>query len=98
MGEQNIISVAKPDMGAEDFAFLTRERMGAYVFVGISKDLKNPTLHHSSTFCWEDENLKVLMQGDSMMALEFLILKNMNLKIHKKFTLHRYNCEIYFLI
>ncbi len=72
LGEQNIISVAKPDMGAEDFAFLTRERMGAYVFVGISKDLKNPTLHHSSTFCWDDENLKVLMRGDSMMALEFL--------------------------
>lgn len=72
LGEQNIISVAKPDMGAEDFAFLTRERMGAYVFVGISKDLKNPTLHHSSTFCWDDENLKVLMQGDAMMALEFL--------------------------
>lgn len=72
LGEQNIINVAKPDMGAEDFAFLTRERMGAYVFVGISKDLKNPTLHHSSTFCWDDENLKILMQGDVMMALEFL--------------------------
>ena len=72
LGEQNIISEAKPDMGAEDFAFLTRARKGAYVFIGISKDLDNPTLHHSSTFCWDDENLKVLMQGDSMMALEFL--------------------------
>ncbi|EOI0576826.1 hypothetical protein ACMF1Q_001084, partial [Campylobacter jejuni] len=29
---------------------------------------------HSSTFCWDDENLKVLMQGDVMMALEFLNL------------------------
>lgn len=72
LGEKNVIINAKPDMGAEDFAFLTRERPGAYVFVGISKNLKNPTLHHSSTFCWDDENLKVLMQGDAMMALEFL--------------------------
>ena len=72
LGEENIIHTAKPDMGAEDFAFLTRERKGAYVFLGISKDLKNPTLHHSSTFCWDDKNLNVLMQGDAMMALEFL--------------------------
>ncbi|MFQ6341755.1 M20 metallopeptidase family protein [Campylobacter sp. VTCC 70190] len=72
LGEKNIISTAKPDMGAEDFAFLTRQRMGAYVFVGISKDLNHPALHHSSTFCWDDENLKLLMQGDAMMALEFL--------------------------
>ena len=68
----NIITNAKPDMGAEDFAFLTKERQGAYVFVGISKDLKNPILHHSGTFCWDDENLKLLMQGDALMALEFL--------------------------
>lgn len=74
LGEENIIVSSKPDMGAEDFAFLTRERMGAYVFVGISKDLNHPALHHSSTFCWDDENLKVLMQGDVMMALEFLNL------------------------
>ncbi len=72
LGEEKIICSAKPDMGAEDFAFLTQQRSGAYVFVGISKDLKNPTLHHSSTFCWSDENLNVLMQGDAMMALEFL--------------------------
>ncbi|MFR4831152.1 MAG: hypothetical protein ACLUBN_07795, partial [Campylobacter upsaliensis] len=32
----------------------------------------NPALHHSSTFCWDDENLKILMQGDALMALEFL--------------------------
>ena len=70
--EDNIITQAKPDMGSEDFAFLTQARQGAYVFVGISKDLKNPTLHHSSTFCWDDENLKILMQGDALMALEFL--------------------------
>ena len=72
IGEKNIIKNAKADMGAEDFAFLTKERMGAYVFVGISKDAKNPILHHSSQFCFDDENLKLLMQGDAMMALEFL--------------------------
>lgn len=73
LGEENIIKEARADMGAEDFSFLTQARAGAYVFVGISKDLKNPTLHHSSTFCWNDENLKILMQGDALMALEFLI-------------------------
>lgn len=73
LGKENIIKKAKADMGAEDFAFLTQARAGAYVFVGISKDLKNPTRHHSSTFCWNDENLKILMQGDALMALEFLI-------------------------
>ncbi|MBM0636907.1 M20 family metallopeptidase [Campylobacter sp. VicNov18] len=72
LGEERIITQSKPDMGAEDFAFLTQERMGAYVFVGISKDLNKPVLHHSPYFCWDDENLKVLMQADAMMALEFL--------------------------
>jgi len=72
LGEENIITKAKPDMGAEDFAFLTRQRAGAYVFVGISKDLKDPTLHHSPNFCFDDKNLNILMQGDAMMALEFL--------------------------
>lgn len=72
LGEENIITQAKPDMGAEDFAFLTKARQGAYVFLGISKDLQNPTLHHSSTFCWEDKNLRLLMQAYAMMALEFL--------------------------
>ncbi|MCX2683120.1 M20 family metallopeptidase [Campylobacter sp. MIT 21-1685] len=72
IGNENIITQAKPDMGAEDFAFLTQAKQGAYVFLGISKDLNNPTLHHSSTFCWNDENLKLLMQGYTLMALEFL--------------------------
>ena len=72
LGEENIIKEAKPDMGAEDFAFLTREKMGAYVFVGISKDMKNPVLHHNPKFCFDDKELKVLMQGEAMMALEFL--------------------------
>lgn len=72
LGAQNIITTAKPDMGAEDFAFLTRERMGAYVFVGISKDMKNPVLHHNPNFCFEDKELKVLMQGEALMALDFL--------------------------
>lgn len=72
LGEQNLINNAKPDMGAEDFAFLTRARQGAYVFVGISKDLNNPALHHSPHFSWDTKNIKNLMQGDAMMALEFL--------------------------
>ena len=71
LGEANIIKEASADMGAEDFAFLTKERKGAYIFVGISKDLQNPTLHHSPNFCWDSENLKVLMQGETMLALEF---------------------------
>lgn len=72
LGEENIIKEASADMGAEDFAFLTKERKGAYIFVGISKDLQNPTLHHSPNFCWDSENLKVLMQGETMLALDFL--------------------------
>lgn len=63
LGEENIIVSSKPDMGAEDFAFLTRERMGAYVFVEFSKDLNHPALHHSSTFCWDDEKFKSFNAG-----------------------------------
>lgn len=70
--EANIITKAEADMGAEDFAFLTRARKGAYVFVGIAKDISNPPLHHSPNFAWDSENLKVLMQGEVNMALEFL--------------------------
>ena len=72
LGEQNIITQANADMGAEDFAFLTRERSGAYVFLGISKDLNAPTLHHSPHFCFDSSNLKPLMQGEVALALEFL--------------------------
>ncbi|WP_300701591.1 M20 family metallopeptidase [uncultured Campylobacter sp.] len=72
IGEENLITKAKADMGAEDFAFLTRARKGAYVFVGISKDINSPTLHHSPHFSWDTKNIKNLMQGDAMMALEFL--------------------------
>lgn len=72
LGEKNIITKAEADMGAEDFAFLARARKGAYVFVGIAKDKNKPVLHHSPNFAWESENLKVLMQGEAMMALEFL--------------------------
>lgn len=72
LGDKNIITEASADMGAEDFAFLTRERKGAYVFLGISKDLQNPTLHHSPNFCWDTKNLNALMQGEIATALEFL--------------------------
>lgn len=72
LGEKNVIKEANADMGAEDFAFLTHERKGAYVFLGISKDLNNPTLHHSPNFCFDTANLNALMQGEIATALEFL--------------------------
>lgn len=70
LGDENVIKEAYADMGAEDFAFLTRERKGAYGFVGIAKD--KPVLHHSPHFCWDSQNLKVLMQGEVMLVLDFL--------------------------
>ena len=72
LGEKNVITEADADMGAEDFAFLTHERKGAYVFLGISKDLNNPALHHSPNFCWDTQNLNALMQGEVTLALDFL--------------------------
>lgn len=72
LGDKHVIKEAAADMGAEDFAFLARARKGAYVFLGISKDLKNPTLHHSPNFCWDTQNLNALMQGEAAVALEFL--------------------------
>ena len=72
LGDKNVIKEAAADMGAEDFAFLARARKGAYVFLGISKDLKNPALHHSPNFCWDTQNLNALMQGEAAVALEFL--------------------------
>ncbi|KAA6233735.1 amidohydrolase [Campylobacter sp. LR264d] len=74
--DENIIKEAKADMGAEDFAFLTKERPGAYIFVGIAKDINNPILHHSSNFCWDDENLKLLMKTHCVIALDFLASKD----------------------
>ena len=72
LGDKNVIKEAAADMGAEDFAFLAKARKGAYVFLGISKDLKNPALHHSPNFCWDTQNLNALMQGEAAVALEFL--------------------------
>ena len=70
IGEANIIKDAGPDMGAEDFAFLARQRPGAYVFVGI-KGTTQP-LHHSPNFNFDSKNLELLMQGEAMVAIDFL--------------------------
>lgn len=72
LGSENVITRAEADMGAEDFAFLTRARKGAYIFVGICKDPQNPPLHHSENFAWDSKNLQILMQGEAMIALDFL--------------------------
>ncbi|MDI7863140.1 M20 family metallopeptidase [Rhizobiaceae bacterium n13] len=45
-GEENVIDLARPFMGSEDFAFMLQERPGTYFFLGTKRSDSDPSLHH----------------------------------------------------
>ncbi len=62
VGEQNVITDAKPSMGAEDFAFMLQEVPGCYVWIGNGDgDHRNkghglgPCNLHNSSYDFNDE-------------------------------------------
>ncbi|TCI00394.1 amidohydrolase [Roseococcus sp. SYP-B2431] len=45
-GEQRVMHMAKPTMGAEDFSFMLNARPGAYLMLGGGKTDQDPGVHH----------------------------------------------------
>ena len=72
VGDENVFELATPSMGGEDFAFYTEEVPSSFAFVGMTKDVENPILHHNAKFAWEDNNMKNLAQTLVQVAIDFL--------------------------
>ncbi|MFQ7257383.1 M20 metallopeptidase family protein [Intestinibacter bartlettii] len=72
VGDENVFELATPSMGGEDFAFYTEEVPSSFAFVGMTKDVENPILHHNAKFAWEDNNMKNLAQTLAQVAIDFL--------------------------
>lgn len=58
VGEDNVIDLARPSMGGEDFAFMLMERPGSYFLLGTAKTDSDPPLHHPR-FDFNDEALPI---------------------------------------
>ncbi|WP_421995643.1 M20 aminoacylase family protein [Roseococcus sp.] len=57
-GEQRVMHMAKPTMGAEDFSFMLNERPGAYLMLGGGRTGTDPGVHHP-LYDFNDEILPV---------------------------------------
>lgn len=72
IGEDNVIELELPNMGAEDFSYFTTRVPSCFFFVGISKDINKPVLHHHPSFQWDDKNLKIVSSSFVQIAIDFL--------------------------
>ncbi|RBP38959.1 M20 metallopeptidase family protein [Garciella nitratireducens] len=72
LGEENVKELEKPYMGGEDFAYLAQRVPSSFAYIGISKDMDHPILHHNPKFKFDDKNLKILSQGLAQIAVDFL--------------------------
>lgn len=72
VGDQNVSELELPNMGGEDFAYFTTKVPSCFFFVGISKDINNPVLHHHPSFQWDDKNLKIVSSSLAQIAIDFL--------------------------
>jgi amidohydrolase len=57
-GEQRVMHMAKPTMGAEDFSFMLNERPGSYLMLGGGRTDADPGVHHP-LYDFNDEILPV---------------------------------------
>lgn len=59
-------------MGGEDFAYFAERVPSVFYFIGISKDMNDPVIQHSSKFAWDDKNMLLQMQSLAQMSIDFL--------------------------
>ena len=71
-GDENLEYMKEPNMGAEDFSNLSQYIPSSYFFVGLSKDVNNPVIHHNPHFSWDDKVLKISAASLCQIALDFL--------------------------
>ncbi|SDK21960.1 M20 metallopeptidase family protein [Natronincola ferrireducens] len=72
VGEENVKEAPEANMGGEDFAYFAEKVPSSFFFVGISKDMEKPVLHHHPEFQWDDKNLLTVMQSMAQVAVDFL--------------------------
>ena len=58
VGKENLISNHRPSMGSEDFAFMLRERPGAYIWIG-NGDGEGSCMIHNPAYDFNDKILKI---------------------------------------
>jgi len=71
-GSENVEDMKEANMGGEDFSYLLKEVPGSFFFVGISKDMQNPAMHHNPRFAWDEKALKVSAGGFCRIAFDYL--------------------------
>jgi hippurate hydrolase len=58
VGQENVVDLARPSMGSEDFAFMLAERPGSYFLLGTGRTDNDPPLHHPR-FDFNDDALPI---------------------------------------
>lgn len=58
VGMDNVIDLARPSMGSEDFAFMLKECPGSYFLLGTARTDNDPPLHHPR-FDFNDDALPI---------------------------------------
>ncbi len=58
VGEDKVIDLPRPSMGAEDFAYMLAERPGTYFLLGTKRTDNDPPLHHPR-FDFNDDALPI---------------------------------------
>lgn len=58
VGNDNVMDLARPSMGSEDFAFMLAERPGSYFLLGTARTDNDPPLHHPR-FDFNDDALPI---------------------------------------
>lgn len=70
VGESNVHYLEEPNMGGEDFAYISQVVPSSFIYVGIKKD--KDIIHHHPSFEWDDQNLIPLGCGLAQCALDAL--------------------------
>jgi amidohydrolase len=70
VGENNVHYLDVPNMGGEDFAYITQVVPSSFIYVGIKKD--KDIIHHHPSFAWDDKNMIPLGCGLAQCAYDAL--------------------------
>lgn len=70
VGDDNVHYLEEPNMGGEDFAYISQVVPSSFIYVGIKKD--KDIIHHHPSFAWDDHNMIPLGCGLAQCALDAL--------------------------
>jgi amidohydrolase len=70
VGEDNVHYLEEPNMGGEDFAYISQVVPSSFIYVGIKKE--KDIIHHHPSFEWDDQNMIPLGCGLAQCALDAL--------------------------